>query len=369
MRPSGPIGRDSENDRGQQALTCSLQVRTAVSCSRKGATLEAQIFHVSAESTATGAYLRFVIELKYPERVEAPLALNGVLYAPHDTVVCQMLPFPDDTGINVGLRGLEGSSLPPRDVQTRHLWLTAKLGRLELEHLAKLRAKDPKGDVHFTVKVEVRYLESGAAIVHLDKGIPQKGFAAPMPLAAHQAETCRPRPPHRVLADNGPGFVSVKTYRTSLQPRIASSDWTHEFAPKFGLGKFAVFELPQPEVMGTGSVQERVRLAIDAARSAEDELRAGRWPAACEALRKVWEVIRNDSDLEKLLVKSGYSTAAAASFNEAVAKLFDFSSKFMHITDKSGNPVPPQVKAEKEDAYLLFSTAMSLLNLIAQKAR
>lgn len=329
--------------------------------------MEAQIFHVSAESTATGAHLRFVVELKYRDRVEAPLALSGVLYAPHNTVLCQMLPFPDDTGIDVGLRGLEGPSVPPRDLQTRHLWLTATLGRPELEHLARLRSKDPKGDVHFTVKVEVRYLESGAAIVHLDRGLPQQGFVAPMPPAHIVAEQTATS--HRVLADNGSGFVSVKTYRTSLQPRIASSDWTHEFAPKFGLGKFAVFELPQPEILGTGSVQERVRLAIDAARSAEDELRAGRWPAACEALRKVWEVIRKDSDLEKLLVKSGYSTAAAQSFDEAVGKLFDFSSKFMHLTDKSGNPVPPQVKAEKEDAYLLFATAMSLLNLIAQKAR
>jgi hypothetical protein len=328
--------------------------------------VEAQIFHVSAESTATGAHLRFVVELKYRERVEAPMALNGILYAPHNVVLCQLTPFPDDTGIDVGIRGLEGPSAP-KDVQTRHLWLTAVLGRPELEHIAMLRDKDTKGDVHFTLKIEVRYLESGAAIVHLDKGVPQKGFVAPMPPASIVAEQTATS--HRVLADNGSGFVSVKTYRTSLQPRIASSDWTHEFAPKFGLGKFAVFELPQPEILGTGSVQERVRLATEAARSAEDELRAGRWPAACEALRKVWEVIRNDSDLEKLLVKSGYSVAAAQSLNEAVGRLFDFSSKFMHLTDKGGNPVPPQVKAAKEDAYLLFATAMSLLNLIAKKAR
>jgi hypothetical protein len=41
----------------------------------------------------------------------------------------------------------------------------------------------------------------------------------------------------------------------------------------------------------------------------------------------------------------------------------------MHAKDGSGAVMPPAVKAEKEDAYLVFATAMSIINLIAQKAR
>jgi hypothetical protein len=213
------------------------------------------------------------------------------------------------------------------------------------------------------VKFEIRYLESTATHRHVDEG-PRQGRAKMAVIQPRPTETSQP-----LLADTGTGFLMVKTYRMDRNHRVPSADWLHDFAPKFGLGRFCVFELPQPEIIGTGSVQDTAKVALAAARKAEDELRAGRWTDACEELRRVWELIRNDVDIQTLLQKEGYTADAASTLNDAIKKLFDFSSKFMHAKDKAGAVIPPAVKAEKEDAYLVFATAMSIINLIAQKAR
>jgi len=329
--------------------------------------MEANIFQMSAEATATGALLRIIVELKYVDGVEAPLAATAFLKAPHDTIVCPLVQLPNDQGIEARLKGSDGYG-QPKEIRSTYLWLGAQLNRAQLDHLSRLRSKDSKGDVHFVLNIEVRYLESTATITHLEKG-----RSLGKPQAAADSVVLRERPTQvsqRILGEGGYGFASAKTYRTSLQHRIPSGDWIHDFAPKFGIGKFCVFELPQPEIFGTDAIHDRARRALEASLKAEEDLRQGRWTAACEGLRKVWELIRNDGDVETLLRKHGYTADAAKSFNEAVRSLFDFSSKFMHVLDKSGNLIgQPEINAQREDAYLVFATAMSMVNLIAQKSR
>ena len=54
--------------------------------------MDANIFQVSAEETATGAYVRVILEVEYQRYLEVPLVANGLLYAPHDKLVCALPP-------------------------------------------------------------------------------------------------------------------------------------------------------------------------------------------------------------------------------------------------------------------------------------
>jgi len=329
--------------------------------------VDASIYAVSAEPIATGAYLRIIVALKFKESLEAPLHVNGLVHAPHDTMLCPLYQVPPDGGIDVGLGGGAKHSRTS-DPTTRYLWLGAILGRPELDHLVAVRDKDRKGDVHLDIKIEVRYLESNATVIHLERGAPNKSFTGgPTPVSIVDQPTDRSQ---RVLSDGGAHFVSVRTVVAKLQHTIPSGDWVHDFAPKFGLGKFCVFELPQPEVFGAGALRDRAKVALEVCTGAEEALREGRWSEVCQRLRKVWELIRNDSDIEALLKRDGYTEAAAKALNDSVRHMFEFSSKFLHVLDKTGNIVgPPEIVAQKEDAYFAFATAMSILNIIAQKSR
>jgi hypothetical protein len=328
--------------------------------------VEANVIQVAAEPTARGALLRITFDLKFTAGDEMPLSATGYLMAPHNVIVCPLTQAPLDQDVETSLRGDDGYARH-KESRTVYLTMVAALGRPELDHIADLRSKDPKGDVHFTAKLGVRCLLSSSTVTYAEK----VGPLAKDPAAL--GVVLRERPAQRTQAlvgEYGAGFIKSKAFTLHVQHRIPANDWVQDFAPHFGVGKFSVFEIPEPKVFGTGPVQERASKALEAARKAEDRLRAGQWTDACTALRPVWELIRDHSDIRALLLKDGYTADAAQAFDKATDNLFQFSSKFMHAIDRAGNLIAgPDIKASKEEAYLVFTTAMAVINLVTQKAR
>jgi len=76
--------------------------------------------------------------------------------------------------------------------------------------------------------------------------------------------------------------------------------------------------------------------------------------------------LRNQDEIKDLLIRDGYTEPAFADLNESLKKLFDYSSKFHHREDK-GKKIMPEIKASKEDAYLIYSASMNIVNLISKK--
>ncbi len=74
----------------------------------------------------------------------------------------------------------------------------------------------------------------------------------------------------------------------------------------------------------------------------------------------------HDQEIEELLTSDGYTPQAFADLNDSIKKLFDFSSKFHHREDK-GKKLSPEIKASKEDAYLIYAISMTFVNLISKK--
>jgi len=66
------------------------------------------------------------------------------------------------------------------------------------------------------------------------------------------------------------------------------------------------------------------------------------------------------------LLRDGYSEQAFEDLNKSIKELFNFSSKFHHKEDR-GKRIMPEIKASKEDAYLIYSLSMNLVNLISKK--
>jgi hypothetical protein len=151
--------------------------------------------------------------------------------------------------------------------------------------------------------------------------------------------------------------------------KIAASDWIHDFAPRLGLGRFAVFEVPEPQLLTVGGqMADAIREGIESAKKAHQSLIRGEWDDVVDDLRGVWELTRNwQSDIKTALKADGYTEEAADSFIEVLKSHFALASKFHHKLDKSKQVAVPRIKPSKEDAYLVYATAMSVLNLISRK--
>ena len=135
-----------------------------------------------------------------------------------------------------------------------------------------------------------------------------------------------------------------------------------------GLGSFVVVEIPAAEVLG-GDLGERMAKAFAAAQKARQSLRAGEWEDVCQDLRQVWELLRDEQFMRDILKKDGYHDDASSSLCSGLNGFFQLASKFDHALARDKATVLPELKAKKEDAYLAYASAMSVLNLIARKVQ
>lgn len=168
--------------------------------------------------------------------------------------------------------------------------------------------------------------------------------------------------------DGGRTFLERETLHHTATVTISSGDWLHDFATPWRATRYIVIELPQPELLtSTSNIEQRVNAAIDAARNATASLSKGEWNEVVEDLRPVWELLRNEADIKGLLELDGYTSEAIKAFNDSVKAQFDLASKFAHRTDQTGKRVIPEIRASKEDSFLCYAFAMSLLNLVSRK--
>ena len=176
----------------------------------------------------------------------------------------------------------------------------------------------------------------------------------------------------KFLYEERSGYVlKAGTHSQDLVVRVPGTDWVHDFAPTLGLGRFVVFEIPRTETFTSrGDIKDEVNAALESAAKAHESLVAGEWDEVMEDLRGVWELTRSKADdIKALLIRDGYTEEAAVSFADAIGRHFVLASKFHHRLDKQRKKIMPEIKAAKEDAYLVYAVAMSVLNLIARKVQ
>lgn len=245
--------------------------------------------------------------------------------------------------------------------------LTAPLNQRILDYIETLRTNNSKGDVILNIEIYIKLVESKIILSNMILGEKNKeGFQPVFYKYAPEFSTSQTN--MWILSGNsGPEFIKTKNEKFTNRVIIPSSDWIHDYCPVFQIGKFAVFEYLLPEYTeGTGSIEERLNESINSIQKMENNIIKGEWNEVIENSRAVWELLRNQEEIKDLLIKDGYSEQAFENLNKSIKELFNFSSKFHHKEDR-GKRIMPEIKASKEDAYLIYSLSMNLVNLISKK--
>jgi hypothetical protein len=321
--------------------------------------MKAELVAVEAIEKAVHPTVKFSLQIDLDPAKEVIVSATGALFLPSDTLLAPLFEVPEHEQFEFPL---QASPVPNGAYKPTRRWLRlgGQLSERDLDYIESHREKDRKGDVHLTIHVRVSTLVTTAEpwlaqTIVADKGVPVF------------AESKNPNGKALLREDPSKGFLLERTVSVDKQHTIPGTTWLHDFAPRLGLGRFAVVEIPviaSPTALG-----ERIDKAVKAADEAEKHLRAGEWDDVCKDLRGVWEAFKGYDFIKKVTIKDGYSEEAAKALDDAFQNLFTLASKFGHVLGKDKQTVLPDLHAQKEDAYLLYLLARSALNLIARKAK
>ena len=296
---------------------------------------------------------------------EIPLEISGYVLSDDNKKLANMHQI-----VHLKDQQIQLSALEDRYNNNNHTYfeLTASLNRRILDHIETLRTTNSKSDVILNIEIFVKLLKNN--IIHSNMilgGRNKDGFQ--QVLYKHdQDSSTRPINMWILSGNNGPDFIRTVNMKFTHKVIISSSDWIHDYCPVFQIGKFAVFEYLLPEYTeGTGSIEERLNASVNSIQKMENNIIKGEWNKVIEDSRVVAELLRNQDDFKDLLLRDGYSEQAFENLNQSIKELFKFSSKFIHKEDMGKKEIMPEIKASKEDAYLIYSLSMSLVNLISKK--
>lgn len=327
---------------------------------------------VPVESSLSSELL-FELEILIDKNHEIPIEIKGCLYSEDNKKI---------SNIYESYGGRNSLQLAARDPSVRfeeeriNIKLIADLNSKALEHIETIRTKSPRGDVKLTLDLFMRTLISKAITSHMflvdakrlniDLG---EGYRNPSAVFyEYKRDFSADKTDMWLLSGEGqPAFIEVRDNNFKMDINIASSDWIHDFCPIFQIGKFSIFEYLLPAyIVGSGSLEERLNEAINAIKKMEGKILEGEWDEVIDESRPICELLRNEKEIKDLMVRDGYNEQAFMDLNGSIKNLFNFSSKFIHRLDKD-KKIMPEIKASKEDAYLIYSLCINLVNLISKK--
>jgi hypothetical protein len=264
--------------------------------------------------------------------------------------------------------------------------LIAPLNHKVLDYIDTLRTKDRNGDVNLTLDIFVKTLLSNTIITPVTKDIGLRNELTTQiasqgnSLLAYRNRDFSPDTDLWILSGKGnPTFIEVKDNHFIQKVIIHSSEWINKYCPEFQIGRFSVFEYLLPDyTKGSGSKEERLNESIKAIIKMQENLISGDWNGVIEDSRAVWELLKDEVNIKDLLKSDsyteeainelfGYTDKKGCKHSGCIGNLFLFSSKFMHRLDKDKKKIMPEIKASKEDAYLIYALSMNFVNLISKK--
>ncbi len=314
------------------------------------------------------------IPIVYRAKYEIPLSITGVLISADNKKLSNLVELKSDKS---KLFELNARSRDRDSEEEVTFTLVANLNHKTIDHVEDLRAKDRKGDIKIKLELTVKSLESRASLSQmciLDKANISKDMKEALrdeyELAGYQYKS--KFQPNRtdmwvISGDGSPTFLQLKYYDFQVDKEIKSNDWLHDFCPIFQIGKFAVFEFQLPETIEKqGDLPDKINEAIKSVRNMEEDLQKCEWNRVIEDARPIFELFKNTDEIKDLFQRDGYTEEAINDLSEAIKKLFNFSSKFHHKMDRKKKLIP-EIKASKEDAYLIYSTGLAFCNAISKK--
>lgn len=321
----------------------------------------------------------FVIQYKMQKRYKIPLAINGIVLTDTGKKISTFSNSFYDYFPTIRLEAFGDFSLR-NDTETFNAKFYVTANQKQLDFIEECRQSNAKKDVKFKIILTIDLLSSDTTIantivsnsethkVEIGKG----DIAFPLLIKANKSDY---RSDPKLLASYGSesSFLSFEKTKCEISVTIKSSDWIHDFCPAFGIGKFLVYDFPIVDLENqlNNNLSERILKASESIKKMEKDFQSGEWNDLIQNSRSVIELFsKNTEDLKQLLVNEGYSIEAINSFiDKGLSGIFDLAGKFIHTMDKSKENLNPSINANKEDAMLIYSLSVNLVNMFSKKIK
>jgi hypothetical protein len=315
----------------------------------------------------------FEIELFMQREHEIPIEISGSIYSDENKKIANVHEVINSNSMKLSAEFQRNFY----NEEKLTLKLNALLNHKVLDYIETLRTKNKKGDVILNLDLFAKTIISNTVVSPFTKDIGiGGGIISQIAEQGNSIIAYRNKgdfyPAYNdmwILSGKGsPTFIEIKNNNFKDKVTIRSSDWIHDYCPAFQIGRFSVFEYLLPEYKeGSGSIEERLNESINAIKRMEENMIKGDWNGVIEDSRAVSELLRNQDEIRDLLMRDGYSEQAFIDLNGSLKQLFNFASKFHHKIDNKEKKIMPEIKASKEDAYLIYGISINIVNLISKK--
>ncbi|MEM3191827.1 MAG: hypothetical protein QW292_07015 [Candidatus Parvarchaeota archaeon] len=327
--------------------------------------------------------LNFNVTLGY---YEMPLSLTASLYSEDGKFLSNFTRIDRSSGFNQ-IKNItaipEGNFLNMQSQQWVYSYeMVALLPKDVLDYIEEVREKNKKKDVVLIVRAVIEYV---TVIVTLGNfGITQTGPSNRTNFVIFLARNQNPNYSLGILTlmGNEPLFSLNKQALPDYKITIPSSDWTNDFQPKLGIGRFMILEIPEIDFDSQKLKEKgeefktligRITSSKDIVQTMEKYLREGEWGQVVAESRKFLELFTKGvkSPIKDLVQDStGLPEESINKLTAAFDNLKDYANALHHSVtrDSSGQSLPTKVfTGGKEDAYLVFNLCVSILNLVSKK--
>jgi len=305
--------------------------------------------------------ISFGIEISHVKFHEAIIGIEGWLESDDGKILAKAVEaLPDNAKSDeIGARGSINDSQFKETVYRSAL--IAPLEKKALEYIEKKRMDNEKRDVFFTLRLNIRTIESRAVISHLHEIDPRIVTTRPVEVTRHSGVKTKANliayvhdpdfyseRSNRWVISGNKGQIFLNILSQSLEKkgiRIPSTDWIHDYAPKLELGEYFIVEIKK----GKKTIED----AWGYVEKAEECYRHWDTKGAYANCREVGRVL--NEAIKRKLKKS----PAIKKWKRAIDKFETLCSLNLHVED---------IKEEKPEGKISIGKADTEHVLIVTKA-
>lgn len=299
---------------------------------------------IEVDKNSINPMLKIRVDLEFTYESETPVSISGKLCHNNGKILSVITEYELNTDKYFGLKlkTLEEKE-SKKNINNRHtVQLGALLSTKAIQSIEEQREKAKNKSAEFYIEFVVKTLTQPVSLDNLQ----------------------------------GNDLLRLNIEKRSSQIIIEQSDWVANFAPKLGIGNFLLLELSIAENDVSDFWKELIELLKSNILEMERSIKLGEWKKTIEYSRQFFDGlnIKNKSNtnapfegkLKEVLIAEQHNEEGINDLLKAIRSLFDFTSKYVHPKDRSGN-VKPYPNAGKEDAYLVYTLSIGLFNLITTK--
>ncbi len=331
------------------------------------------IHSIKAYEKSVNPSLQISLIINYNE-TKIPLSLEGELLSLDNKLLSNFYTTASMPAQTQDIN-LSANNVQQNNNQSYNSDVIVHLSRESLDYIEKMREQNANKDVKLRINFKIKYLISNVLISHLNLIIdkPQKesggikqylvvyDYGGNSPFYLNVGDM------NILSGDSGKSFLKLKTDNFYEGCTITASDWINNYAPKLGLGRYIILEIPEPNIIE----EEKFKELLDIKDKVKSHLDQGNWNDTISNSRRIFELLGKEEGLKKILgdsfVNQCFSDEAIDDFFRGINGLFNFASKFDHSTDRRGNFQKCPI-ANKEDAYMAYSIISNLLNVVSKKS-